>query len=88
MTTRLRSNLGSACSSSAKAAKFDYLTKGQFGATISKIKVPGTVSLGDYATTVNFGTTILKFEILQNIFLTVTTRLRAYLERLYKNLRI
>ena len=65
MTTRLRSNLGSACSSLANDAKFDYLTTGQFGATISKFKVSGTVSLGDYATTVNFGTTILKFEILQ-----------------------
>ena len=72
----------------AKAAKFDYLTTGHFGATISKMKVPGTVSFGDYATTINFGMSILKFEILQNIFLTVTTRLRSDLERLYPNLRI
>ena len=88
MTTRLRSYLESICSSLTKAAKIDYLTTGQFGATISKIKVPGTVSLGDYATTVNFATTISKFEILLNMFLTVTTRLRSDLKRLYPNLRI
>ena len=88
MTTRLRSYLESVWSSLTKAAKIDYLTTGQFGVTISKIKVHGTVSLGDYATTVNFATTILKFEILLNMFLTVTTRLRSDLKRLYRNLRI
>ena len=36
----------------AEAAKFDYLTTGKFRATISKIKVLGSVGLGDYATTV------------------------------------
>ena len=57
----------------AEAAKFDYLTTGKFRATILKIEVPGSVGLGDYATTLRFGTPISKFKVLVIGFLTVTT---------------
>ena len=71
----------------ARAAKFDYLTTGNFRATILKIQVSDTVGLADYETTGQFGTSILKFQALLIRLLTVTTGLRPNSERLYPNFK-